>query len=83
MKHVKIYTTKWCPYCHKALKKLDEKGVKYENINVSEHQETFAAVKQQTGWDTVPQIFIEDKFIGGCDDLLELDANGELDVLLG
>jgi glutaredoxin 3 len=82
MKPVKLYTTEWCPYCHRALKRLDEKGVEYMNINVSKNKDEFEAIKNQTGWDTVPQIFIGDKFIGGCDDLLALDSKGELDKLL-
>lgn len=82
MKPVKLYTTEWCPYCHRALKRLDEKGVEYMNINVSKNKDEFEAIKNQTGWDTVPQIFIGDKFIGGCDDLLALDSKGELDELL-
>ena len=82
MKPVKLYTTEWCPYCHRALKRLDEKGVEYMNINVSKNKDEFEAIKNQTGWDTVPQIFIGDEFIGGCDDLLALDSKGELDELL-
>lgn len=82
MKPVKLYTTEWCPYCHRALKRLDDKGVEYMNINVSKNKDEFEAIKNQTGWDTVPQIFIGDKFIGGCDDLLVLDSKGELDELL-
>jgi glutaredoxin 3 len=49
---------------------------------VSKNKDEFEAIKNQTGWDTVPQIFIGDKFIGGCDDLLALDSKGELDKLL-
>ena len=81
-KKVVLYTTSTCPYCIRALKKLDEKGVSYENINVRENQELFKAIMAKTGWDTVPQIFIDDQFIGGCDDLHALDRKGELDALL-
>lgn len=81
-KKVVLYTTSTCPYCIRALKKLDEKGVSYENINVRENQEQFKAIMAKTGWDTVPQIFIDDQFIGGCDDLHTLDRKGELDALL-
>lgn len=81
-KKVVLYTTSTCPYCIRALKKLDEKGVSYENINVRENQEQFKAIMAKTGWDTVPQIFIDDQFIGGCDDLHALDRKGELDALL-
>ncbi len=83
MKQVTLYTTKYCPYCHKALKKLDQKGVKYININVSENKDKFDEVMKLTGWDTVPQIFIDGVFIGGCDDLHELEDKGKLDKMLG
>jgi glutaredoxin 3 len=82
-KKVVLYTTSTCPYCIRALRKLDEKGVKYENINVRENPEQFDAIMAKTGWDTVPQIFVEDQFIGGCDDLHALDRKGELDAILG
>lgn len=81
-KKIVLYTTPYCPYCRRALKKLDEKGVTYENIDVSNDKATFNKIKTQTGWDTVPQIFIDDVFIGGCDDLHALDSAGKLDALL-
>jgi len=79
---VVLYTTPYCPYCQKALRKLDEKGVIYEVIDVSGDSRTFDEIKVRTGWDTVPQIFIEGAFIGGCDDLHALDREGKLDALL-
>lgn len=82
-KKVVLYTTATCPYCLRALRKLDEKGVTYENINVHANPEVFKAVMAITGWDTVPQIFIDESFIGGCDDLHALDREGKLDGLLG
>jgi glutaredoxin 3 len=83
MKQVTLYTTKFCPYCHRAIKKLDQKGVEYTNINVSKNREEFDEIMKETGWDTVPQIFIDGVFIGGCDDLFALDDQGKLDKLLG
>lgn len=83
MKEVILYTTKFCPYCHKALKKLEQKGVEYTNINVSKNRAEFDEVMRQTGWNSVPQIFIDGVFIGGCDDLHALDDQGKLDELLG
>ncbi len=82
-KTVVLYTTAYCPYCHRALKKLDEKKVKYQNIDANKNKEAFNQIMAETGWDTVPQIFIDGKFIGGCDDLHALDANGKLDEMLG
>lgn len=77
-----LYTTKTCPYCLKALRKLDEKGVFYEIVDVNENPAAFQAIMIKTGWDTVPQIFVDDRFIGGCDDLHALDRSGELDHIL-
>lgn len=82
MKKVTLYTTRYCPYCRKALKLLDHKGVNYTNIDVDTEPEIFVEIKKQTGWSTVPQIFIETEFIGGCDDMHLLDANGKLDQML-
>ncbi|MBF4692611.1 glutaredoxin 3 [Fusibacter ferrireducens] len=83
MKKVTVYTTRFCPYCIKALRLLDSKKVDYLNINVNKEPTQFEAVKKQTGWRTVPQIFIDEQFIGGCDDMYQLDAEGKLDDLLG
>jgi glutaredoxin 3 len=82
-KKVVLYTTTTCPYCLRALRKLDEKGVSYETINVRENPEVFKTIMAQTGSDTVPQIYIDDVFIGGCDDLHALDREGKLNALLG
>ncbi len=82
MKTVKIYTWTTCPFCIKAKALLDRKKVSYQEIVIDGDREAFANLKQQTGSGTVPQIFIDNRFIGGCDNLHELDANGQLDVLL-
>lgn len=79
---VRIYTTPWCPYCIRAKKLLKTKGVDYEDFNVAHDQELRAKIFEQTGRRTVPQIFINDEPIGGCDDLYALDAKGKLDALL-
>lgn len=81
-KKVELYTTPYCPYCRRALKLLDKKGVTYTNYDVSNNRPMFQTIMAQTGSDTVPQIFIDGQFIGGCDDLHELDAKGTLDGLL-
>jgi len=79
---IELYTTPFCPYCRRALKLLDNKGVNYTNHDVSINRPLFNAIMAQTGWDTVPQIFIDGKFVGGCDDLQALDIKGELNSLL-
>jgi len=79
---IKIYTTPWCPYCVRAIRLLDKKGVAYENINVSSEPEIRASLYQITRQTSVPQVFIHGKSVGGCDDLYALDAAGNLDGLL-
>lgn len=83
MKKVEIYTTPTCGYCHAAKRLLLKKGVDYEEIDVSRSPDLRAAmVTRAGGRRTVPQIFIGDAHVGGCDDLYELDSSGKLDPLL-
>lgn len=77
----KIFTTPWCPFCIRALKLLEEKDAGFENIDVS-HPASRAALQEITGSRTVPQVFIDGKGVGGCDDLYALESRGELDALL-
>jgi len=79
---VKIYTKNYCPYCKKAVALLHQKGVAFEEVDVTYDEDQFQQVKTKTGWDTVPQIFIRGTFVGGCDDIHELDRKGTLDPLL-
>ena len=67
MNNVKIYTFKQCPYCIKAKQLLEQENISYTEIEVS--FEELDQLEQHTRCGTVPQIFIEDDFIGGCDDL--------------
>ncbi|TMB36234.1 MAG: glutaredoxin 3 [Deltaproteobacteria bacterium] len=82
MKPVKIYTTPWCPYCVRAKRLLDKKGVSYQEIDVADDDEARVRLAEQTGRRTVPQIFIGEHHVGGSDDLHELEAQGRLDSLL-
>jgi len=80
---VEIYTTDVCPFCFRAKKLLDKKGAAYTEIDVGGDPQKRAAMKERAnGSHTVPQIFIGDRHIGGCDDLFELEYGGELDALL-
>lgn len=79
---VKIYTTPWCPYCVRAKRLLDKKGVDYQDVNVAVKPQLRAQLLELTGRTSVPQIFIHGKGIGGCDELHALDARGQLDPLL-
>jgi len=82
MPAVTIYTTPGCPFCRRAKMLLTSKGVDYEEIDVSDYKLRKAMVERAGGGYTVPQIFIDSKHIGGCDDLYALDAKGDLDPLL-
>ena len=86
MKDITIYTVDYCPYCKKAEMLLQEKGLKYKKIDISENEEEYRKKLGDyyniEGYVTVPQIIIDNKRIGGCDDLYELNKNGELDKLL-
>jgi glutaredoxin 3 len=83
MKPVRIYTTPWCGYCHRAKQILEEQGVPYEEIDVDGDHEKRAWLRQVTGQRTVPQIFFGDEPIGGCTDLMALAYKGGLDDKLG
>lgn len=83
MPKVTLYVTSICPYCVRAKQLLTKKGVPYTTVDVSEnHQLRQDMTEKSGGRFTVPQIFVNDKYIGGCDDLYALDRNGELDRLL-
>jgi glutaredoxin 3 len=82
MPEVTIYTTPYCPYCVRAKRLLDRKGVAYREVDVANDDEARVRLAEQTGRRTVPQIFIGERHVGGSDELYELDARGELDALL-
>lgn len=80
---VVIYSTSVCPYCIRAKQLLERKGVAYKEINLSqEAPEVRTELMQRTQHRTVPQIFINDQFIGGFDQLYALERDGQLDTLL-
>jgi glutaredoxin 3 len=80
---VDIYTKMWCPYCTRAMRLLEAKGIAYQERAID-----FSAdgrremIERAGGRTTVPQIFIGDHHVGGCDDLVELERSGALDALL-
>ncbi|MBU1310022.1 glutaredoxin 3 [Rheinheimera muenzenbergensis] len=83
MSHVTIYTKAYCPYCVRAKSVLDNKGVSYQEIRIDEQPELRPEMIERAGGrTTVPQIFIGERHIGGCDDMLALDVSGKLDPLL-
>ncbi|MEY4420415.1 MAG: hypothetical protein RLZZ498_1011 [Pseudomonadota bacterium] len=83
MQAVKMYTTAVCPYCIRAKQLLTAKGVAHiEEVRIDTNPEARAHMMQITGRRTVPQIFIGDTHVGGCDDLVALDSKGGLVPLL-
>lgn len=83
MAKIEIYTKSTCPYCARAKALLAQKGAAYREIDVERHPDKRAEmVARANGGNTVPQIFINDAHIGGCDDIHALDAAGGLDPLL-
>ena len=83
MPRVEIYTKTFCPYCWRAKLLLESKGVEYKEIAVDFGGESKQLmVERARGKTTVPQIFIGDHHVGGCDDLVALERDGQLDRLL-
>lgn len=82
MTPIKIYTTRFCPYCLMAKRLLQHKQAAYEEIAVDDDRRLREEMVQRSGRRTVPQIWIGERHIGGYDDLAALDARGELDPLL-
>jgi len=81
---VEIYTKWGCGYCVRAKHLLDGKGVPYEEYDITMGGPHKAELRERAPhYSTVPQIFIDDRGIGGCDDLYALDRAGELDPMLG
>ena len=79
---VKIYSTSWCPSCVYAKRLLEEKNIKFEEINIEEIGMSREQLLDLTGGASVPQIVINDKSIGGFDDLLTLSQSGQLTKIL-
>ena len=82
MPNVVIYTTARCPYCLRAKALLDSKNVAYEEIPVDGNPTLRAEMASKAGRTSVPQIWIGERHIGGCDDLVALERAGRLDPLL-
>jgi glutaredoxin 3 len=79
---VTIYTTSTCPFCIRAKHLLAEKNVNFDEIDVGADPSIRAAMTERAGRRTVPQIFVGETHVGGCDDLFDLEHAGKLDPLL-
>ncbi len=83
MSSITIYTKSWCPYCSAAKDLLNRKGAAFTEIDIEKTPGARQEMIQKAGGRTsVPQIFIGERHVGGCDDLYALDSRGELDRLL-
>ena len=84
MPKIKIYTTPICPYCYRAKALLKQKGAQYDEVDVFMDADARDEMEAKAnGRRTVPQIFIDERHVGGFDDLDALDNAGELDLILG
>ena len=84
MARVEIYTKDWCGYCARAKRLLGDKGVEFEEYDISlGGPKRVEMIDRSGGRSTVPQIFIDGAHIGGSDDLAALERDGKLDALLG
>jgi glutaredoxin 3 len=79
---VTMYVSNWCPYCQRAKSLLTQKQIKFDEVNVEDDEKYREEMVARSKRRTVPQIFIGDKHVGGCDELYELDRSGELDRLI-
>ena len=83
MQPVEIYTSPFCGFCHSAKRLLTQKGVSFSEIDVmADSTRKPEMIQRANGGRTVPQIFIGDTHVGGCDELYALDRAGKLDALL-
>jgi glutaredoxin 3 len=84
MTRVRLYRIETCPFCDRAERLLQRRGVgdRLDIIRIDESRKGFAEMARLTGQRTVPQVFVGDRHVGGFDDLVELDMEGELDELL-
>jgi glutaredoxin 3 len=80
---ITLYVTDWCPYCERAKGLLTGKNLVYQEINLDDDAKFREEMVARSGRRTVPQIFIGDRHVGGCDDLFALEGSGELDRLIG
>ena len=83
-KSVEIYTTPFCPYCHRAKALLQGKKIKFREIDLyAKPGKRDEMIARAHGQRTVPQIFVDDVHVGNCDEIVALDRQGKLDAILG
>src|SRR5690606_33842180 len=82
MTDITIYSSNYCPFCIRAKQLLGSKGARYNEINVDGRPDVRAEMARLAGRTSVPQIWIGDTHVGGCDDLIALERSGKLDTML-
>ncbi len=83
MAQITIYTKPYCPYCIRAVSLLEKKGAEFTEIEAAfDPAKRQEMIQRSGGRATFPQIFIDDRHIGGCDDMMALEYDGKLDALL-
>lgn len=82
MPRVTVYTKDYCPYCVRAKRLLEKKAIPFEEINVEGRDDLRDWLVETTGQRTVPQVFVDDRSLGGFSDLAALDEQGQLDPIL-
>lgn len=82
MPKIEVYTQPWCPFCSRAINLLTAKNAAFEEIDAPNGSARRVESNRRSGRTTVPQIFIDGRHVGGCDDLLALDRAGKLDGML-
>lgn len=82
MAKIEIYTQPWCPYCSRAVALLKQKGAPFQEINAPHGTTQREEATTRSGRTTMPQVFIDGRHVGGCDDLMALERAGKLDPLL-
>lgn len=80
-KEVVIYTFKTCPYCIKAKDLLKDEGIDFKEVEISRERSKLDELEKDTGCSTVPQVFVNNDFIGGCDDIVALHKEGKFDKI--
>ena len=82
MSKIEVYTQPWCPFCSRAINLVTKKGAPFQEIDAPNGTPARAESNRRSGRSTVPQIFIDGRHVGGCDELLALDRSGKLDGML-
>ena len=83
MKKIEIYTKDYCPFCHRAKELLQVKHAEFIEYDVTTDALKEKEMRERSGRSSVPEIFVDDELLGGCDDLFDLEATGKLEETLG